>query len=91
MSIEVKCFDEKGAEAELAKCPQIVKDYVKKLKNSRDSWKDICAEAVSKLRNASKNNCVLHGVSNSVCPINNAIKQDKCIYRGDKCRVCLND
>ncbi len=30
-------------------------------------------------------------VSNLVCPINNRIKQDKCIYRGDKCRVCLDE
>lgn len=33
----------------------------------------------------------IFGVSNSVCPINSAIKQNKCIYRGDKCRVCLDD
>jgi hypothetical protein len=36
-------------------------------------------------------NLTIPRVSNSVCPINSAIKQDKCIYRGDKCRVCLDD
>lgn len=35
--------------------------------------------------------CNLQSVSNSVCPINNSINIDKCIYRGDKCRVCLDD
>lgn len=33
----------------------------------------------------------IFGVSNSVCPINDRIRQDKCIYRGDKCRVCLDE
>lgn len=58
-----KRFDEQGAEAELKKCPEIVQEYVKQLKGSADNWKNICADAVNKLRNASKNNGVSHGVS----------------------------
>lgn len=58
--LTVKCFNEQGAEAELKKCPEIVQDYVKKLKGSADNWKGICADAVAKLRNRSKNNDVLH-------------------------------
>ena len=56
MSIEVKCFDEKKAEEELKKCPEIVRDYVKLLKDSRDRWKDISDKAISKLKTLSKSN-----------------------------------
>jgi hypothetical protein len=56
MSIEVKCFDEKKAEEELKKCPEIVRDYVKLLKDSRDRWKDISDRAISKLKTLSKSN-----------------------------------
>ena len=56
MSIEVKCFDEIKAEEELKKCPEIVRDYVKLLKDSRDRWKDISDRAISKLKTISKSN-----------------------------------
>ena len=56
MSIEVKCFDEIKAEEELKKCPEIVRDYVKLLKDSRDRWKDISDKAISKLKTISKPN-----------------------------------
>lgn len=51
MSLKVECFDQKKAEQELKKCPKIVRDYVKLLKNSRDRWKDISDKAISKLKN----------------------------------------
>ena len=50
MSIQVECFDEKKAEQELKKCPKIVRDYVKLLKQSNERWKDLTNKAISKLR-----------------------------------------
>jgi len=50
MSIQVECFDEKKAEQELKKCPKIVRDYVKLLKQSNERWKDLTNRAISKLR-----------------------------------------
>lgn len=41
--------------------------------------------------NKSNNKALLPDVSNHVCPINDRIRQNKCIYRGDKCRVCLDE
>ncbi len=50
MSIQVNCFDDKKAENELKKCPKIVQDYVKLLKQSSEHWKDISYKALKKLR-----------------------------------------
>jgi len=50
MSIQVSCFDAKKAEAELKKCPKIVRDYVKLLKESNERWKELTNKAISKLR-----------------------------------------
>jgi len=57
MSIQVKCFDEKKAEAELKKCPKIVMDYVKLLKESRDRWQQLTNKAIAKMRKESKEKC----------------------------------
>jgi len=51
MSIQVSCFDAKKAEAELKKCPKIVRDYVKLLKENNERWKELTSKAVSKLKN----------------------------------------
>lgn len=42
------CFDEKKAEQELKKCPQIVRDYVVLLKKSNDRMQDMVKKAVKK-------------------------------------------
>jgi hypothetical protein len=56
MSIEVNVFDERGAEAKLKECPKLVRDYVKKLKESSKNWQKLCANAVNNMRERSKNN-----------------------------------
>jgi hypothetical protein len=65
MSIEVKCFDELGAEAKLKECHKLVRDYVKKLKENSKNWQNLCGKAVNNMRERSKNNGVLHDVSGS--------------------------
>ena len=37
----------------------------------------------------SSDKCHIQNVSNSVCPINSSIIIEKCIYRGEKCSVCI--
>lgn len=34
-------------------------------------------------------NCDIPPVIKSVCPINSSIDIEKCIYRGEKCSVCI--
>ena len=67
MSIEVKCFDDRGAEDALKKCPKIVRDYVKLLKENKERWRKLTGEAISKLKAQAKvkNNVCLDGVSKS--------------------------
>jgi len=48
--ITVKQFDEKRAKEELKKCPKIVQDYVKLLKEHMENWKDISNKAIAKLK-----------------------------------------
>lgn len=55
MSIQVNCFDDRKAEAELKKCPKIVRDYVKLLKESNERWKQLTYKAISKMRKEVKN------------------------------------
>jgi hypothetical protein len=50
MSIEVKHFDDKKAEAVLKTCPKIIRDYVKLLKEHNINWKRLCGKAINKLR-----------------------------------------
>lgn len=56
MSIQVNDFDIKKAEEELKNCPLIVRIYVDLLKKSNERWKDLTNEAISKLKNTTKNN-----------------------------------
>lgn len=55
MSIQVNCFDDRKAEVELKKCPKIVRDYVKLLKESNKRWEQLTNKAISKLREEAKN------------------------------------
>ena len=55
MSITVKQFDDRKAKEELKKCPKIVRDYVKILERSIESWKDISNKCIKKLRNPENN------------------------------------
>lgn len=57
MSIQVQHFDDSGAENALKECPKIVRDYVKKLKESNKHWQKLCGMAINKLKKDSKNNC----------------------------------
>lgn len=50
MSLQVDCFDDRKAEAELKKCPKIVRDYVKLLKESNDRWQKLTNKAIRKMR-----------------------------------------
>lgn len=55
MSILVECFDDKKAEEELKKCPKIVRDYVKLLKENYRRQEDLTKLAIKKLKEISKN------------------------------------
>lgn len=55
MSIQVNCFDDRKAEAELKNCPKIVRDYVRLLKESNERWQQLTNKAISKLREQAKN------------------------------------
>lgn len=55
MSVQVNCFDDRKAEAELKKCPKIVRDYVKLLKESNERWQQLTNKAISKMREEAKN------------------------------------
>jgi len=48
--MQVKVFDERAAEAELKKCPKIVQDYVKLLKESNKRNMQLVQDAIKKLR-----------------------------------------
>ncbi len=50
MSINVNVFDTKEAEAELKKCPKIVRDYVRLLKDNADRWEELTKTAIKKLK-----------------------------------------
>lgn len=50
MSINGNAFDDRKAEEELKKCPKIVRDYVKLLKESNNRRMDLLKKAISKLR-----------------------------------------
>ena len=50
MSIQVNCFNEKEAELEVKKCPKIVRDYVKLLKENSKRWQELSKHAISKLK-----------------------------------------
>jgi len=70
--------------------------YTKTPNHNKDhyiNWlQDEYAELVMKQANdaeRSSDKCHIQNVSNSVCPINNAIIIEKCIYRGEKCSVCI--
>ena len=63
MSIEVKCFDDRGAEAKLKECPKLMRDYVKKLKVSNENWRNLCGKAINNMRERSKKNGGLPDVS----------------------------
>jgi NAD-specific glutamate dehydrogenase len=54
MSITVKVFPEDKARAEIKKCPKIVRDYFKKLKEVSDNWQRLCGEAIGKLKAQAK-------------------------------------
>lgn len=56
MSIQVNDFDVKKAKAELQNCPEIVKIYVNLLEQSSRRWENIASDALSKLKNITKNN-----------------------------------
>ena len=47
-------FDEQKALEELKKCPKIVRDYVKLIKQHWDNQKDLTNKAISKLKELSK-------------------------------------
>lgn len=53
MSIQVKCFDDRKAEEELKKCPKIVRDYVKLLKEHMNLQSELTAKAIDKIRQLS--------------------------------------
>lgn len=55
MSIRVENFDDRKAKEELKKCPKIVRDYVKLLEKSIESWKDITNKCIKKLRDPENN------------------------------------
>lgn len=56
MSIQVNDFDVRRAKAKLENCPKIVKIYVNLLEQSNKRWEDLTNEALSKLKNITKNN-----------------------------------
>jgi len=68
MSIEVDVFDVKKAEKELLACPDIIKDYVEKLKIVSNNWHSLNKLAVDKLKKQS------HVLKNSVEALNVAVQ-----------------
>lgn len=48
--MQVKVFNEELAISELKKCPKIVQEYVKLLKQHNENWKDIANKAITKLK-----------------------------------------
>ena len=90
MSIEVKHFDDTGAEKALKECPKLVRDYVKKLKESNKHWQKLCGMAVNKLKKASKNNCDLPVVSVE-CEHPFAYVHTRCMGEINHCLKCGKD
>jgi hypothetical protein len=87
MSIQVKHFDDAGAEKALKNCPKLVRDYVKKLKESNKQWQKISGQAVKKMRDINENNDVLHGVSNNEVTV--CVNCDKEKETHSICMECL--
>lgn len=54
MNPTVKCFDEKKASEELKKCPKIVRDYVKLLKQHKEKQKELTDSAIRELKKYAK-------------------------------------
>ena len=50
MSIKVNQFDVYKAEEELKKCPKIVGDYVKLLKEHKDNWQNLTRTVIKKIK-----------------------------------------
>lgn len=55
-NITVKCFDVYKAEEELKKCPKIIRDYVKLLKEQTERWKALQRTTMKKLISKALNN-----------------------------------
>lgn len=54
MSIQVNSFDVYKAEEILKTCPQIIKTYVKLLKEQTEKWKDLHYISMKKLKEANE-------------------------------------
>jgi hypothetical protein len=62
--MEVTQFNEKLAKEELAKCPQIVQDYVRLIMDHWDKQKELTAKAIGKLKEIARNNDGLEVIAN---------------------------
>jgi hypothetical protein len=88
MSIQVQHFDDTGAEKALKECPKLVRDYVKKLKESNKHWQKLCGMAINKLKKASKNNCDLPVVSNNEVAVCNCSKPKYVLNEHKQTLIC---